>query len=69
MCLTCGCSDDEDVRLIDPVTGEIIPFESDHTGYRPHQHIDASGRVYTHTHSPSPVAAVHSNTQSEREQR
>lgn len=58
MCVTCGCSADSDVRMTDPVTGKTTTLaESDQAEeHTAHQHVDASGHTYVHSH-PAPAAA------------
>ncbi|MGI8416356.1 MAG: hypothetical protein ACR2P2_09180 [Nakamurella sp.] len=55
MCVTCGCSADSDVRMTNPVSGETITLaeSTQAQGHTAHQHVDASGRTFVHSH-PAP---------------
>ncbi|WGV26532.1 hydrogenase nickel incorporation protein HypB [Halotia branconii] len=48
MCVTCGCSDDTEGKIINMETGEV-----EHNQYH-HTHTLADGTVITHTHSHEP---------------
>jgi hypothetical protein len=57
MCLTCGCSAGAEVRLVDPATGETISMASEPAGGGFHEHTDANGATYTHSHPANPLQA------------
>jgi hydrogenase nickel incorporation protein HypB len=48
MCVTCGCSDGDNITLTNPETGE-------------HSHLHADGTVVTHSHAPT-HAHIHNTT-------
>lgn len=66
MCVTCGCSDGSDVRITDPATGETITL-GESGGPGAHEHTDASGRTYTHTHQPAVIATANSEDPGDRD--
>ncbi|NJM69594.1 MAG: hydrogenase nickel incorporation protein HypB [Scytonema sp. RU_4_4] len=49
MCVTCGCSDDAEVKMTNPKTGEVITMDS--SSYTHHTHTLPDGTVITHSHS------------------
>jgi hydrogenase nickel incorporation protein HypB len=51
MCVTCGCSDNAEPTITNPIDGTVTPIAHEHT------HVLADGTVVTHTHSDHP----HSN--------
>lgn len=59
MCVTCGCSDGQGVRITDPATGESTTLDGIAHAHL-HQHTDAAGRRFVHTHpltiEPAPTA-------------
>jgi hydrogenase nickel incorporation protein HypB len=55
MCVTCGCSDDAEVKMTNPETGEVATMNSsnntDHHDHHHHTHTLPDGTVITHSHS------------------
>lgn len=51
MCVTCGCSDNAEPTIMNPIDGTVTPIAQEHT------HVLADGTVVTHTHSDQ----THSN--------
>ncbi|KAB8319048.1 hydrogenase nickel incorporation protein HypB [Tolypothrix campylonemoides VB511288] len=70
MCVTCGCSDDAEVKITNPETGEIATINSSSdTHHHHHTHTLPDGTVITHSHSHDPIteasqihAKIHSTT-------
>jgi hydrogenase nickel incorporation protein HypB len=52
MCVTCGCSDDDQVKVTNLETGNIAMVDSHHNDnhHHNHTHILPDGSVVTHTH-------------------
>ncbi|NMG06907.1 hydrogenase nickel incorporation protein HypB [Brasilonema sp. UFV-L1] len=55
MCVTCGCSDDAEVKMTNPETGEVATMDSpnntDHHHHHHHTHTLPDGTVITHSHN------------------
>ncbi|MBW4635623.1 MAG: hydrogenase nickel incorporation protein HypB [Iphinoe sp. HA4291-MV1] len=52
MCVTCGCSDDAEVKMTNPKTGEVVTMNSvNDTQQHHHTHTLPDGTVITHSHS------------------
>jgi hydrogenase nickel incorporation protein HypB len=52
MCVTCGCSDDTEVTMINPETGEVQAISSDgNTHPHFHTHTLPDGTVISHSHN------------------
>ncbi|MGH7998572.1 MAG: hydrogenase nickel incorporation protein HypB [Brasilonema sp.] len=49
MCVTCGCSDDAEVKMTNPETGEVATIDSSNN--TDHHHTLPDGTVITHSHS------------------
>jgi hydrogenase nickel incorporation protein HypB len=69
MCLTCGCSETENIRVENPETGELmaISHEEAHAHGHSHTHEDDHSQIHHHDHSPSSgtaavTAKAHSHT-------
>ncbi|MBW4629531.1 MAG: hydrogenase nickel incorporation protein HypB [Brasilonema octagenarum HA4186-MV1] len=73
MCVTCGCSDDAEVKMTNPETGEVATMDSsnntDHHHQHHHTHTLPDGTVITHSHTHDDVtesshihAKVHNTT-------
>lgn len=70
MCVTCGCSDDAEVKITNPETDEVATINSlSDTHYHHHTHTLPDGTVITHSHSHDPIteasqihAKIHSTT-------
>jgi len=55
MCVTCGCSETENIAVIDPETGDqiLMSHEEAHKHGHSHSHSHESNHQHTHTHSHS----------------
>ncbi|MBW4597373.1 MAG: hydrogenase nickel incorporation protein HypB [Brasilonema angustatum HA4187-MV1] len=71
MCVTCGCSDDAEVKMTNPETGEVATMDSSNNTDHHHHHTHTlpDGTVITHSHSQEHVteasqihAKVHGTT-------
>ncbi|WP_414583462.1 hydrogenase nickel incorporation protein HypB [Scytonema sp. PCC 10023] len=70
MCVTCGCSDDAEVKITNPETGEVATMNSSSdTQHHHHTHTLPDGTVITHSHSHDPIteafrihAKIHNTT-------
>ncbi|NJK47431.1 hydrogenase nickel incorporation protein HypB [Candidatus Gracilibacteria bacterium] len=52
MCVTCGCSDDSEVKMTNPQTGKTVLIETkEEQDRRSHTHTLPDGTVMTHSHS------------------
>ncbi|ARV60661.1 hydrogenase accessory protein HypB [Nostocales cyanobacterium HT-58-2] len=51
MCVTCGCSDDDGVKIINPQTDEVATMNSSNDTHHHHTHTLPDGTVITHSHS------------------
>ncbi|BAY44969.1 hydrogenase accessory protein HypB [Scytonema sp. HK-05] len=68
MCVTCGCSDDTEVKITNPDTGEVATINSS-SATHPHHHTHTlpDGTVITHSHSHDPISEasqIHANIHS-----
>ncbi|WP_017315143.1 hydrogenase nickel incorporation protein HypB [Mastigocladopsis repens] len=54
MCVTCGCSDDAEVKITNPKTGEVATINSP-SDIHAHSHTLPDGAVITHSHSHKPT--------------
>jgi hydrogenase nickel incorporation protein HypB len=65
MCVTCGCSDDAEVKITNPETGEVATINSSSaTQHHHHTHTLPDGTVITHSHSHDPIteaSQIHAN--------
>lgn len=59
MCVTCGCSDDANITMTNPETGEVVEIDREQEHH--HTHTLPDGTVVTHSHSH---ASSHSHTHS-----
>ncbi len=50
MCVTCGCSDDGNVKIANPENGQVTAVHSHDDGEHQHTHTLADGTVITHSH-------------------
>jgi hydrogenase nickel incorporation protein HypB len=68
MCVTCGCSDDAEVKITNPETGEVATISSSSdTHQHHHTHTLPDGTVITHSHSHDPIteaSQIHANIHS-----
>jgi hydrogenase nickel incorporation protein HypB len=68
MCVTCGCSDDAEVKITNPETGEVATINSpSDTHHHHHTHTLPDGTVITHSHSHDPIteaSQIHANIHS-----
>lgn len=68
MCITCGCSDDAEVKITNPKTGEVATMNSSSdTHHHHHTHTLPDGTVITHSHSHDPIteaSQIHANIHS-----
>lgn len=68
MCVTCGCSDDAEVKITNPETGEVATISSSSdTHHHHHTHTLPDGTVITHSHSHDPIteaSQIHANIHS-----
>ncbi len=68
MCVTCGCSDDAEVKITNPETGEVATINSSSdTHHHHHTHTLPDGTVITHSHSHDPIteaSQIHANIHS-----
>ncbi|MEI2581855.1 hydrogenase nickel incorporation protein HypB [Scytonema sp. PRP1] len=68
MCVTCGCSDDAEVKITNPETGEVATINSSSdTQHHHHTHTLPDGTVITHSHSHDPIteaSQIHANIHS-----
>jgi hydrogenase nickel incorporation protein HypB len=65
MCVTCGCSDDGDVKVTNLDTGDITVINSHHHSQHEHTHIlpDGSAIAHSHHHESANIhSKVHSTT-------
>ncbi|MBP5974909.1 hydrogenase nickel incorporation protein HypB [Brasilonema sp. CT11] len=71
MCVTCGCSDDAEVKMTNPETGEVATMDSSNNTHHHHHHTHTlpDGTVITHSHTHDDVtqashihAKVHGTT-------
>ncbi|MGI9093111.1 MAG: hydrogenase nickel incorporation protein HypB [Mycobacteriales bacterium] len=53
MCLTCGCSDQENVRVIDPSATSVDPHDHLHEHDHPHSHDHPHKHDHPHEHGPA----------------
>ena len=64
MCVTCGCSDDAEVKMTNPETGEFATMDSSNNTDHHHTHTLPDGTVITHSHSHDHVteaSQIHAN--------
>jgi hydrogenase nickel incorporation protein HypB len=68
MCVTCGCSDDAEVKITNPETGEVATISSSSdTHHHHHTHTLPDGTIITHSHSHDPIteaSQIHANIHS-----
>ena len=68
MCVTCGCSDDAEVKITHTETGEVATMNSSSdTHHHHHTHTSPDGTVITHSHNHEPiieVSQIHANIHS-----
>ncbi|BAZ12713.1 hydrogenase accessory protein HypB [Calothrix sp. NIES-4071] len=64
MCVTCGCSDDGDVKVTNLETGHVAMINSLLTDYHHHTHVLPDGSVVTHTHHHDEPAHIHAQVHS-----
>jgi hydrogenase nickel incorporation protein HypB len=50
MCITCGCSDDGDIRVINLETGDVTMMNSHHSNQHYHTHVLPDGSAIAHSH-------------------
>jgi hydrogenase nickel incorporation protein HypB len=65
MCITCGCSDDGDIKVTNLETGDITMMNSHHHDQHHHTHILPDGSAIAHSHhreSDNIHAKVHGTT-------
>ncbi len=65
MCITCGCSDDGDIKVTNLETGDITMMNSHHHDQHHHTHIlpDGSAIAHSHHHESANIhAKVHGTT-------
>ena len=70
MCVTCGCSDDNDAKISNLETSQAMAIDTSGHSHHTHTHTLADGTVITHSHShdhthetPSHIhAKIHSTT-------
>jgi hydrogenase nickel incorporation protein HypB len=65
MCITCGCSDDGDIKVTNLETGDITMMNSHHHDQHHHTHILPDGSAIAHSHhreSANIHAKVHGTT-------
>ncbi|WP_315785110.1 hydrogenase nickel incorporation protein HypB [Fischerella sp. JS2] len=51
MCVTCGCSDDNDAKISNLETSQVMPIDTNRHSHHTHTHTLADGTVITHSHS------------------
>jgi hydrogenase nickel incorporation protein HypB len=64
MCVTCGCSDDAEVKITNSQTGEVVAMNSSSdTHHHHHTHTLSDGSVITHSHHNHSIEAsqIHAN--------
>ena len=68
MCVTCGCSDDAEVKITSAEIGEVATISSPNdTHPHSHTHTLPDGSVITHSHSHAPIteaSQIHANIHS-----
>lgn len=68
MCVTCGCSDDAEVKITHTETGEVATINSSSNPHdHHHTHTLPDGTVITHSHSHEPIieaSQIHANIHS-----
>lgn len=67
MCVTCGCSDDGDVKVTNLETGSVAMIDSHHHDndhHHHHTHVLPDGSVVTHTHHHNEPAHIHAQVHS-----